>query len=329
VASPIKTDENVVLFPTVAHLGPDAWHVPLRGWIFEPELDSWRRAVFTRGLTAMLGPEAAASPVFADRVSRFLYDNERGKNLSVTVGDGVVALGTSGANGLFEGETTLPSTLPAGPVRVVALTRPSDDRTFAAEVFLVAPEGLTIISDIDDTVKISNVRDKTALMRKTFLEPFVAVPGMAERYRSWLSATRGGHVHFVSSSPWQLLQPLQEMLVGAGFPPGSFDLVALRLKEVSAIKVFSGTRQRKIDTISAHISRFPQRRFALVGDSGEHDPEVYGEVARRYPAQVVYIAIRDVTAESGASPRYTAAFGGVTARWEVFTDPASLQGPPG
>ncbi|KAI8050230.1 hypothetical protein BDF22DRAFT_745557 [Syncephalis plumigaleata] len=40
---------------------------------------------------------------------------------------------------------------------------------------------------------------------------------------------------------------------------------------------------------------FPHRRFILVGDSGEKDPEVYAEIARRFPDRVACIFIHDVT----------------------------------
>ncbi len=43
------------------------------------------------------------------------------------------------------------------------------------------------------------------------------------------------------------------------------------------------------------MGRFPKRRFILIGDSGEKDPEVYREIQRRFPAQVQEIMIRDVT----------------------------------
>ena len=32
-----------------------------------------------------------------------------------------------------------------------------------------------------------------------------------------------------------------------------------------------------------------------MGDSGQEDPEIYGEIARRYPGRVLAIYIRDVT----------------------------------
>src|SRR5437660_5243561 len=42
------------------------------------------------------------------------------------------------------------------------------------------------------------------------------------------------------------------------------------------------------------MERFPDRKFMLVGDSGEIDPEVYSEIKKKRPAQVKEIVIRHV-----------------------------------
>jgi phosphatidate phosphatase APP1 len=61
----------------------------------------------------------------------------------------------------------------------------------------------------------------------------------------------------------------------------------------------------------------------LVGDSGQRDPEAFGELARRHPQQVRWIFIRDL-AGSGLA-RYRTAFAGVKRQlWSVFSDPATL-----
>jgi phosphatidate phosphatase APP1 len=58
----------------------------------------------------------------------------------------------------------------------------------------------------------------------------------------------------------------------------------------------------KLKVIGDLFQRYPQRRFVLVGDSGERDPEVYGRLTREFPAQVVHIFIRDVTSEPPDAP---------------------------
>jgi phosphatidate phosphatase APP1 len=56
---------------------------------------------------------------------------------------------------------------------------------------------------------------------------------------------------------------------------------------------------------------FPQRRFLLIGDSGEHDPELYGALARRYPKQTAGIFIRQLDEPSKSRRRYARAFRGI------------------
>jgi hypothetical protein len=75
------------------------------------------------------------------------------------------------------------------------------------------------------------------------------------------------------------------------------------------------------------VTRFPRRRFVLVGDSGERDPEIYGTLARRYPGQIARVLIRDVTGEPASAPRYQEAFRGLAAGvGQVFGDPSEIAG---
>ena len=67
VESPIKSDEEVVFFPTVAHRVGDAWVVAIHGWIFEPEEDSVWRADFTKALGDVLELLGLLTPVGVDR----------------------------------------------------------------------------------------------------------------------------------------------------------------------------------------------------------------------------------------------------------------------
>ena len=50
----------------------------------------------------------------------------------------------------------------------------------------------------------------------------------------------------------------------------------------------------KLRTVNKLLRRYPKRKFILIGDSGEKDPEVYLQIARNRPDQVVQILIREV-----------------------------------
>jgi phosphatidate phosphatase APP1 len=43
------------------------------------------------------------------------------------------------------------------------------------------------------------------------------------------------------------------------------------------------------------MSLYPELPFLLIGDSGQHDPEIYAEVVERFPGRVPTVYIRDVS----------------------------------
>ena len=185
---------------------------------------------------------------------------------------------------------------------------------------LVEEVGLSVISDIDDTVKVTQVADREKMLRNTFLRSYVAVPGMADLYRQW--ARRGATFHYISASPWQLYEPLYTFMEARGFPAGSFLLKTFYWKDSRFMSLFVDPMEYKLASIDPVLRLYPRRRFVLVGDSGEKDPEAYGELARRYPEQIVRILIRAVGGEARDLGRFREAFKDVPQdKWVVFTRP--------
>ena len=186
------------------------------------------------------------------------------------------------------------------------------------------PSGVGVISDIDDTIKISHVLDKKELMRHTFAKPFEAVPGMAKAYAAW--AERGATFHYVSSSPWQLYPLLASFLDAEAFPAGAFHMKSVRLKNRTLLSLFKSSLETKPPIIRSILARYPRHRFVLVGDSGEKDPEVYGLVMREHPGRVLHAYIRRVVGAANGDVRFRKAFEGVdAAKWTVFKDAAELK----
>ncbi|RKP39046.1 hypothetical protein BJ085DRAFT_28777 [Dimargaris cristalligena] len=164
-------------------------------------------------------------------------------------------------------------------------------------VDLIGPHGVSVISDIDDTIKISNVaHGKLALMEKALFEPSQEVPGMAELYHGWWE--RGAHFHYVSNSPWQLLPTLQKFFQEHRFPPGSAHLKMWDTSDGSRLSFLQNPADGKREAIRSIMRDFPHRSFILVGDSGQMDIELYADIAREFPDQVVKIFIRDITSPS-------------------------------
>lgn len=334
-ASGLKTDERVILYPALGRAVSNGWEVRLHGIVYEPG----RHPVLRKVLRRAIGIDdddlsATENAVFKERAGYFLVDNERDKQLSLTVGARTIRLGISGANGHFESLVTfapdelhaLGATAGNGasvllPASVAAQN--GRDRELKLEVNFLSDEGLSIISDIDDTIKISDVRNKRVLITNTFCRPFVPVSGIAGVYQRW--AREGAQFHYVSASPWQLYIPLSDFTRSNGFPAGNFQMKSFRVKDSTFLSLLKSPEKYKPVVIEEMFRQFPKRRYVLVGDSGEKDPEIYGALARKHPVRVQRILIRDVTAEAADSPRYRKAFRAVPAdRWQVFKQPGEI-----
>ena len=216
-ASDIKADEAVVFFPTSGWLDEvnQEWHLPIHGWVYEPEDSTVRKAALRKVLSDKfsLSVTAQTEANFSRRVNLLLADNERGKSVTVNIASDSFELPRSVENGHFEGVVVISAADAArhaedGFIRFTATAADTDQREFTGAVRLLDPDGLSVISDIDDTVKVTNVNDRKSLLEHTFLLDFVAAPEMAPLYRGW--STNDVGFHFVSSSPWQLYEPLSE-----------------------------------------------------------------------------------------------------------------------
>lgn len=328
-SSNLKSDEEARIFPAIGHREGNTWEIRVHGWVYEPESDTGLRAtaVDALRLALELPDEAPESDIFRARARAFLVDNESMKSLLVRIGGEEHELASTSWNGHTDTDVIVAAAAvrpdATGIVPIEVITRPNDPRRFGGVAFLLENSGVSVISDIDDTVKISEVRDKQKLLRNTFMHEFQPVAGMADAYRRWAAA--GAAFHYVSASPWQLFDPIDGFFKAANFPPGSLHLKQFRWKDSSFFSLFQDPVAYKKPILAALLTRFPGRRFVLVGDSGEQDPEVYGIIYREFPDQVAAIYIRDVTAEPREAARYTAAFAEVPGdRWTLFTDPATL-----
>jgi hypothetical protein len=322
----LRSDERVLFYPTFGwrEAAAGEWRVPVHGLVFEPERRVLTAAALRKTLGLVAEPkDAAERKLFESRAKAFLVDNERGKQISVRLGGRVFPVGESAADGHVRGELRL-ANADAKPVTFTADLRAGDTREFRGTAHLLGDTGISVISDVDDTIKVSHVRDRQALLRKTFYEPFQAVPGMAAVYRAW--SADGASFHYVSASPWQLYEPITEFTAASGFPAGSWHMKQFRVKDSSFLALFDSPENYKPGVIEPMLRQFPKRRFILVGDSGERDPEIYGALARKFPQQIHRILIRNVTGEEAKVARYEAAFRDVpTKKWRVFREPAEIR----
>jgi hypothetical protein len=304
----------ITLFPTYARRIPGGgrWEAVVAGMISRPLPAHSRRRTLAIGVIRRLlelDEPQLQSEVFQRRADAFLFQRVAGEPVRIRICGRLVDGGVSDRAGHFQRTIELDESeveAAAGPAgggpRWLSYDAHADAehepparsgrQAGQGHIELIDAEGLSVVSDIDDTVKVTNVADRRELLANTLLREFTAVEGMADVYRGW---RQGGAVfHYVSASPWQLARCLCGFLRDVDLPAGSMHLKLFRLKDSTPLGRLPSRKHSKRRIIERIMADFPQRRFLLVGDSGERDPEVYAGIARRHPGQVTAVAIRRV-----------------------------------
>lgn len=319
---------QTVLFDTAAYhaAGAKAWIVPLHGWAYRAQRSSVRKSAIAALFKSKYGltPQSEHEHLFDDRINLLLADNVPRAAPPLLVGRRVFVMPPTSANGHSRLLAMLPFT--DAPEDTIGFGIAAQDGPGHARSTALGPTGGSVICDIDDTVKDSGVLDRRRLWDSTFFKPFVAVPGMADLLRRLSGPVHASRaVHYVSSSPWHLYEPLRSWLLEAGFPCASLHLKHIRLKDSTILDILKSPEATKPPVIAALLKQYPRRSFTLVGDSGEKDPEVYGTIARQFSRQTTRILIRRAPGDTSAMSRFDTAFAGLPrALWQVFDDPAEV-----
>ncbi|MDI1253046.1 phosphatase domain-containing protein [Thermomonas sp.] len=169
-------------------------------------------------------------------------------------------------------------------------------------VLQVGPDAqFGVISDIDDTVLQSSILDWKTAAQLTFLhnartrKPLL---GVAALYQALQLGTRGkvaNPIFYVSNSPWNLYDLLDDFLELNGIPYGPISLRRLGLREHEILGPGGG---QKFERVRHLLQRYPTLRWVLLDDSGQADAEVYSRIAHEYGERVIAIYIRDVDLET-------------------------------
>ncbi|OJD30771.1 actin filament organization protein app1-like protein [Diplodia corticola] len=199
------------------------------------------------------------------------------------------------------------------------------------------PTGWAVISDIDDTIKITQTPSPAGILRSTFVDDPQPVAGMPALY-AHIRASLGGNPPFwyLSASPYNLYPFLRDFRARFGFPDGPLLLRNASWMDLAGflVALTAGTKAYKTDRMRDLQRMFPRRRFVLVGDSTQSDPEAYGEMARLFPEWVGKVLIRRVTGvaeidrtSKNTVERFERAFEGVERGvWTVFDRPEEVYG---
>lgn len=174
-----------------------------------------------------------------------------------------------------------------------------------SDVVLPRAAEFGVISDIDDTVLQTDVTSRLKLraMLHTVLKNAGdrrAFAGVSDFYQALkLGPDEEGFNPFfyVSNSPWNLYDLLLDFLHINYLPRGP---VLLRDFGLPAEDIPDNYSSHKANMVARILKTYPDLPFILVGDSGEHDTDIYLETARLNPGRILCIYIRDVLHERRA-----------------------------
>lgn len=240
------------------------------------ELSDAELAVANANLMARIAP-FMTTPLVELPITLFFYNETQSQSRTVKTND--------------SGHFVIRAALDFVPTHVRVLA--NEDISCTEPVQIIEPRGVSLISDIDDTIKRSNISlGAKEIFRNTFIRELndLTVDGVRDWYNTMYDL--GVQLHYCSNSPWQLYPVLATYFKLAGLPPGS-----LHLKAYTGMLqgIFEPVAERKKGTLEKIMKDFPERKFLLVGDSGEADLEVYTELAVAHPGRIAAIFIRDVT----------------------------------
>lgn len=318
--------EFVLFYPTYGVPTGDDWEVEVRLWVYEER--AFTTQFFEKLATSSGDVTPAQRVVFERRIRHFVADSESRetvefqfdhdpmKEIQRLRGPDEKLLSTD-ANGNLIGLLRLSRTRAAELLTAqkskdgwLTITAVSAGHRGTGRIQLIEPQGLSIISDIDDTLRVTEMpAGARVVSANTFLREFVPAKELRPVFEKHPEAV----VHYVSAGPWQLCGVLDAELIQADevLPDGTFHMRTVRTnfltvnswKDLGNV-IFNkdGTLDHKVSVISRIIKQFPERTFLLLGDSGERDPEVYRTIQKTFPEQIQEIMIRDVVNDREKNP---------------------------
>lgn len=159
-----------------------------------------------------------------------------------------------------------------------------------ATAYLVPPKGLTVISDIDDILRVTKIYEPKEGLLNSFARPFTPWMNMPDIYVNWSRSIPNSHFHYLTTTPEQVTRNYMDFIYST-YPGGSFDTRPLNFSDVSATLSIRKFLLQKV------FQTFPERRFILIADTSNSDVmKDYPEMVNDFPGQVQCILLRNTSA---------------------------------
>ncbi|MPY11054.1 App1 family protein [Arthrobacter bussei] len=153
-----------------------------------------------------------------------------------------------------------------------------------------------VVSDIDDTVMVTALPRPFLAAWNTFVldeHARTPTPGMAVLYERIVRTIPSAPVLYLSTGAWNVAPTLSRFLSRNLYPAGPKLLTDWG---PTRDRWFRSGQDHKRTSLERLAEEFPDVKWLLVGDDGQHDEAIYSEFARRHPENVRAIAIRQLSA---------------------------------
>ncbi|KUJ13973.1 uncharacterized protein LY89DRAFT_590393 [Mollisia scopiformis] len=279
-----------------------------------------------------LGKGDRAEATIQERLMPFMQTILPGRVVAVDFEDqDKLKLGPGGRNGISSDIRSVPEHKDGEIVESTALVPQGANGVLNMSTAYAEPEGWGVISDIDDSIKITQTSDPIGILKSTFVSTPTPITGMPELYTFIQRLIKPTSPFFyLSASPYNLYSFLKDFRNNF-YPPGTIILRDASWMNLSGLlsNLTLGTQDYKVDRMTKINSWLPRRKMICVGDSTQSDPEAYGEIYRKHAGWIKLILIRKVTdiaaigiSEKNEPKRFQKAFEGVPSTlWHVFETP--------
>ncbi len=190
-----------------------------------------------------------------------------------------------------------------------------------ATAYLVPTEGFTIISDIDDILRVTKIYQPVEGLLNSFARAFVPWMNMPQIYANWSQSIPDFHFHYLTTTPEQVTRNYMDFIYKT-YPGGTFDTRPLNFSDISATLSIRKYLLEKI------FQTYPERKFILMADTSNSDVmKDYPAMATEFPGQVQCIFLRNTSAtDSGDKfPYDTSGFQNLSqSMYMFFTVPDDL-----
>jgi phosphatidate phosphatase APP1 len=197
---------------------------------------------------------------------------------------------------------------------------PNKNLQTTGEIYLCDDNGITFISDIDDTIKITEVSSSIQTLVNTFSGEYKAVPGMSDIYRYW-ERKYNATFAYLTASPDQLYPFLKDFFHREHFPSGSAHMRHFTWLDANFIAFFmsSNYMKKKSETLYMFLENTQNRSFVLIGDIFQKDPNIYASIYSQHPNRIAKIFIRKYKNDDNGQQRLETVFKDIPRiKWATF-----------